>query len=96
MLEKLKLLYPHMDEELLSLLLDNAYSFVTDYCNLQTVPSALEGTVFAIVQEDITHLHANGLSSESTAGNSLSYLEDYSPAIYKRLNRFKKIKVVGE
>ena len=95
MIEKLKMLYPAINEQVLSLLLDNAEAFVCDYCNVDALTPALESIVFKLVQEDVSKLSAEGLSSESTGGNSVSYQEDYSPSIYTRLNRHKRIKVVG-
>lgn len=95
MIEKLKMLYPAIDEQILTLLLDNAEAFVCDYCNVDLLTPSLESIAFKIIQEDISKLGSEGLSNESTGGNSVSYQEDYSPSIYKRLNRHKKIKVVG-
>ena len=94
MLEKLKLLYPGVSDELLSLLLENAITFVCDYCNLEEVDSSLNATIFRIVQEDLNKVDAQGYSSESAGGVSLSYTSDYSPMIYATLNRHKRIKTV--
>lgn len=92
MLTKLKILYPALSDELLSLLLENATDFVCDYCHLDEVDSSLNATIFKIVQEDLTKLDSQGLSSESAGGVSLSYTSDYSPAIYASLNKHKRIR----
>lgn len=94
MLEKLRLLYPAISEELLSILLENAETFVCDYCNLDAVDSSLNAVLFRIIQEDVTKLDSQGLNSESAGGDSVSYTSDYSPAIYKALNKHKRIRTV--
>lgn len=95
MLDKLKLLYPGISDELLTLLLENAQSFVCDYCNLQEYDEALDATLLRILQEDITKLDAQGMSGESAGGVSISYTSDYSPSVYASLNRHKRIKTIG-
>ena len=39
MLSKLKILYPALSDELLSLLLENAITFVCDYCHIDEIDS---------------------------------------------------------
>lgn len=95
MLDKLKLLYPGISDELLSLLLENAQSFVCDYCNLQEYDEALDATLLRVLQEDITKLDAQGMSGESAGGVSISYTSDYSPSVYASLNKHKRIKTIG-
>ncbi len=94
MLEKLKILYPAIPDELLSLLLENAITFVCDYCNLDEVDSSLNATIFRIVQEDLNKVDAQGFSSESAGGVSISYTSDYSPSVYASLNKHKRVKTV--
>lgn len=94
MLEKLKILYPAIPDELLSLLLENAITFVCDYCNLDEVESSLNATIFRIVQEDLNKVDAQGFSSESAGGVSISYTSDYSPSVYASLNKHKRVKTV--
>lgn len=94
MLEKLKLLYPAIPDELLTLLLENATNFVCDYCNLDELDSSLNSVLFRIVQEDLNKVDSQGLGSESAGGVSVSYTSDYSPMVYKALNRHKRIRVV--
>lgn len=95
MLDKLKLLYPGISDELLSLLLESAQSFVCDYCNLQEYDEALDATLLRILQEDVTKLDAQGMSGESAGGVSISYTSDYSPSVYASLNKHKRIKTIG-
>lgn len=94
MLEKLKILYPAIPEELLSLLLENATTFVCDYCNIEQVDSSLNPVIFRIVQEDLNKVDSQGLSSESTGGVSVSYQTDYSSMVYRALNKHKRIRTV--
>lgn len=95
MLEKLKILYPAIPDDLLMLMLENAEFFICDYCNLAEYTSSLDSVLFRMVQEDLTKVDAQGMSSESAGGVSISYTSDYSPSIYKSLNRHKKIKLLG-
>ena len=94
MLTKLKILYPALSDELLSLLLENAITFVCDYCHIDEVDSSLNATLFKIIQEDLSKIDSQGLSSESAGagGVSVSYTSDYSPAIYASLNKHKRIR----
>ena len=94
MLQKLKLLYPALDEEILLLLLDNAEAYACAYCHLDTLPSSMEPIAIRMVQEDVSRLYAEGFNSESTAGNSVSYKDDYSSIITKMLNRYKRVRAV--
>ena len=93
--DKLALLYPSLSDELLALLVDNAKSYVCDYCNLSEYDSSLDSTLVRMVQEDVTKVDSQGMSSESAGGVSVSYTSDYSPMVYKTLNRHKRMRVVG-
>lgn len=92
MLKKLKLLYPALSDELLQLLLENAITFVCDYCHIDEVDSSLNATIFKIIQEDLSKIDSQGLSSESAGGVSVSYTSDYSPVIYASLNKHKRVR----
>ena len=92
MLNKLKILYPALSDELLSLLLENAITFVCDYCHIDEVDSSFNATLFKIIQEDLSKIDSQGLSSESAGGVNVSYTSDYSPAIYASLNKHKRVR----
>ena len=94
MIEKLKILYPAIPDELLSLLLENAQTFICDYCNLDEIDSSLNATLFKIIQEDLNKVDAQGMTSESAGGVSIAYTSDYSPAVYASLNKHKRIRTV--
>lgn len=96
MLEKLKLLYPSLEEGTLSLLLDAAKAFAVDYCGLAAYNTKLDSAVLRMVQEDVTALYSEGLSSESLEGSSVSYAGDYTDRVYRLLNRNKHVRTVGD
>lgn len=95
MLERLKLLYPFVDENLLGLVVDNARAFVLYYCNLTEEDlDSLDAVIFRMCQEDLNRCGAEGYTAESLEGNSVSYGTDYSPQIYRFLNMCKKVRYV--
>lgn len=91
---KLALLYPSLSDKVLSLLVDNAKSYACDYCNLPEYDDSLDSTVFRMVQEDVTKVDSQGMASESAGGVSVSYTSDYSPMVYRTLNKSKHIRLV--
>ena len=92
--QKLKLLYPSIDDSVIALVIAQAQSYILDYCNLEEIPAALESVVLDMCKQDLNRLRAEGLSSESAGGSSLSYEQDYTPNVYKRLKKHKKLKTV--
>ena len=73
----------------------NARAFILSYCNLKELPTGLEFIVPRMVEEDYNRQGAEGMSGRGVAGVSESYDTDYSPQVYKALNKFKRIRVVG-
>ena len=94
MLTKLKILYPALDDEVLGLLLDSAKQYIIDYCGLDAYDAKFDSVLLRMVQEDVNALYAEGYTSESAEGSSVSYSPDYSERIYRTLNRNKKVRVV--
>lgn len=94
MLDKLKILYPSVEEGVLSLLLDAAKQYAIDYCGLDCYNPELDGCVFRMVQEDVNALGAEGFGSESAEGSSVTYSPDYSDRVYRSLNRRKHVRCV--
>lgn len=92
--EKLQLLYPSVDSNVIELVIEQAQSFVLDYCNLESIPTELNSVLFDMCKQDLNKLKAEGLSSESAGGSTLSYENDYTPNVYKRLKKHKKIRIV--
>ena len=94
LINKLKLFYPSVPVDVLESVLEDAQSFALDYCNLSECPPGFDTVLFRMCQEDINKVGAEGFTSESVAGNSTTYADDYSPGIYKRLNKHKHIRMV--
>lgn len=92
--EKLELLYPSLSADIINLVIEHAESYVLDYCNIDEIPTALESVVLDMCKQDINKLRAEGISSESAGGSSLSYETDYTENIYRRLKKHKKIQLV--
>lgn len=90
--EKLKLLYPSVDDDVIELVIEQAQSYVLDYCNIDEIPEALESVVLDMCKQDLNRLRGEGLSNESAGGSSVSYEQDYTPQVYKRLKKHKRIK----
>jgi len=92
--EKLELLYPHLSSEVLAQVVSQAESFVLDYCGLDEVPTTLTSVLLDMCKQDINRLLSEGLVSEGAGGSSLAYAQDYSPQVYKRLKRHKRMRVL--
>lgn len=92
--EKLLLLYPALDEEVIALAVEQAQSFILDFCNLKEVPTALNSTLLEMCKQDLNKLKSEGVTSESAGGSSVSYETDYTDKIYKTLRKHRKIRLV--
>lgn len=92
--EKLSLIYPSIDQEVIEDCIEHAEDFVRDYCNLSEIPEELGSVIYLMCREDLNRVDAEGLSSESAGDSSISYLEDYSPRVYKRLKKHKRMRVI--
>ena len=94
MKEKLKLLYPAVDADIIDIVYENAEAFILDYCNIEEVPTLLEGVILQMCKEDINKMYAEGFDSESSGGGNINYITDYSETVYKRLRKHKKIRTI--
>ncbi len=92
MINKLKLLYPSLNDGVLALVLEQAQDFVLDYCNIEEIPNSLNSVLLDMCKQDINKLNAEGFNSESAGGSSISYDTDYSQSVYKRLKKHKRVK----
>lgn len=92
--EKLSILFPNLDEEVMDVIIAKVRCFILDYCNVEEVPEALEAAALAMCEENISKLGSQGVSSESAGGSSVSYMDDYSPSVYRQLKKFRRIKVI--
>lgn len=87
-LEKLKILTGESDSELLSLLLEDAESFVLEYTNRTKLVSGLERTVKDLAVIAYNRMGTEGETGRSEGGESYSFSE--APKhIYDVLNRYR-------
>ena len=92
--DKLGLLYPSVDGNVIALVIEQVQSFVLDYCNLIEVPEALESVMLDMAKQDLNKMLSQGISSQSAGGSSVSYEQDYTQNVYKRLKKHKRIKTI--
>ncbi len=97
MKEKIKALLNIQDtskDAVLTILIEDAQAFVLDYCNIDTYSVSLDGIVIKMVLESYNKLGAEGVTSKNYSGISESYTNDYSPFIYKQLNKHRRIRMI--
>ena len=54
--DKLGLLYPSVDGNVIALVIEQVQSFVLDYCNLIEVPEALESVMLDMAKQDLNKM----------------------------------------
>lgn len=75
-------------DDLLSGIIDDIKAYIVTFCNLPSVediPSTLDGAVIRMAVIDYNRLGSEGLNSESYAGASYSYNQEYPEEIKKEL-----------
>lgn len=92
--EKLTLLYPSVDIAVIALVLGQVQSFVLDYCNLEEIPDSLKSVMLDMCKQDLNRMLSQGISSQSAGGSTVSYEQDYTQNVYKRLKKHKRIKTI--
>ncbi len=93
-LEKLKLITGESNSELLSLLLEDAESFVLSYTNRRHMVKGLEKSVRDLAVIALNRMGTEGESGRSEGGESYSF--DKAPKhIYDALNRYRLARVGG-
>lgn len=93
-IEKLKKLTGESDEDLLSLLLEDAKEFVLSYTNRTELPTALQKTVRDLAVIALNRMGTEGEASRSEGGESYSF-EDAPKQIYSVLDRWRLVRVGG-
>lgn len=93
-LEKLKKLTGESDEELLSLLLEDAEQFVLAYTNRTKLPAMLEKSVSDLALIAYNRRGTEGENSRSEAGESYTF-NDAPKQIYDTLNRYRLARCGG-
>lgn len=94
-IEKLKILTGESDEELLSLLLEEAAAFVLSYTNRTRIVTGLEKSVRDLAVIALNRMGTEGESSRSAAGESYSF-EGVPKQVYDVLDRFRLARVGGK
>jgi len=92
--EKLKMLTGESDEDLLSLLLEDAKEYVLAYTNRTELPLALLKTVRDLAVIALNRIGTEGESGRSEGGESYSF-EDAPKHIYGTLDRYRLVRVGG-
>lgn len=93
-LEKLKKMTGESDEELLSLLLEDAEEFVLSYTNRTKIMSGMEKAVRDLAVIALNRMGTEGESGRSEGGESYSF-NDAPKQIYDTLNRYRIVRVGG-
>lgn len=94
-IEKLKKLTGESDEELLSLLLEDATEFVLSYTNRSKIVTGLEKAVRDLALIAYNRRGTEGESSRSEGGESYSF-NDAPKQIYDILNKYRLLRVGGK
>ena len=92
--EKLKLLTGESDEELLSLLLEEAEEFVLSYTNRTKIISGLQKSVRDLAVIALNRMGTEGESGRSEAGESYNF-NDAPKHVYDVLDRYRLARVGG-
>lgn len=93
-LEKLQKLTGESDNELLSLLLEDAQEFVLSYTNRTELPAALQKTVRDLAVIALNRMGTEGESGRSEGGESYSF-ENAPKHIYDVLDKYRLARVGG-
>lgn len=91
LLEHLQLFYPSISEKILELTIEEVINDFVQYTNYAIADEA-EYLLLAMAKERVNQIGAEGFSSESVGGSSVSFNSDYSDRIKKQLNTFKHIR----
>lgn len=94
-IEKLKKLTGESDEELLSLLIDEAEAFVLSYTNRTRLVSGLDKAVRDLAVIALNRRGTEGENSRSGAGETYSF--DNAPKqVYDLMNRYRLVRIGGK
>lgn len=93
-IDKLKKLTGESDEDLLSLLLEDAKDFVLSYTNRTEIVPGLQKTVRDLAVIALNRMGTEGESSRSEGGESYSF-ENAPKHIYDVLDRYRLARIGG-
>lgn len=94
-LEKIKKLTGESDDELLSLLLEDATNFVLSYTNRTELITGLQKAVRDLAVIALNRMGTEGENSRSEGGESYSF-NDAPKQIYDTLNKYRLLRVGGK
>lgn len=94
-IEKLKKLTGESDEELLSLLRDEAEAFVLSYTNRTRLVSGLDKAVRDLAVIALNRMGTEGESGRSGAGETYSF-ENAPKQVYDLMDRYRLVRIGGK
>lgn len=94
MIEKLKALYPSVNEQIVQQALEDANEDFLELTNRDSVPDGALSLVLLMARENINISGSEGLTNSTLGGVTLSSTGDYSDKVKNRLNKYKRIRLV--
>jgi hypothetical protein len=93
-LEKLEILLPDADEDLLEQLVEQCMDDFMLTCNVDEVPENAASVVARMVVFQYNQRGAEGLSGQSYSGMSESYATDYPAPLKRAIYRFRRLRAL--
>lgn len=94
-IEKVNLLLDNPGKDaLIGMLIEDAKTESTDYCNLSAYVTKLDPVIVKMVIQNYNKARTQGIASESFSGVSQSYINGYSSDIIVMLNKNRKLKTL--
>lgn len=90
----LQVFYPSIPETTLDMVIEQCTEDFKEFTNLAVLPANTDALLIQMCKETINQIGSEGVSGESAAGTSLSYIEGYSKRVTSRLNQYKHIRTV--
>ncbi|MGG7077378.1 phage head-tail connector protein [Clostridium sardiniense] len=81
----------NQSDELLNDLIEETQNDLSEYTNLEVLPSSLEGSLIDLVTIKCNRLGNEGISSESFSGVSTSYINGFPRHIERKLRKCRKL-----
>lgn len=93
-IEKLLVLIPDANEELLELLIGQSMDTFMLLCGLDAVPDRAENVIVQMAVYHYNQRGAEGLAGQSYSGMSETYAADYPAPLKKSILRFRGLKTL--
>lgn len=94
MIDRLKIYYPTVSDDVLEAILEEAQEDFTEYCNVESAPITARSLIIAMAKEKLNKIGSEGIESEEFSDVRQTYVTDYTPGIYKRLAQYRRIRRV--